>query len=321
MRLATIDLGTNMVRLLVADGAADGWRAVDQAQRVTRLGERQGALGALQPAPMSRTLDTVVEFVRRAEALGAGRVRITATSAVREAANRAAFVARLEAATDRAVEVLSGEDEARLTLLGVRSGLPGLADAFVLLDIGGGSTEVTLARDGRLERAVSLRLGVVALAEQHPGDGRFDAESLARLRAEITARLRAEVPDALAAAGAPRLVGTAGTVTTLAALDLGLATYDAERVQGWTLARAAIERVLHRLSGLSHAERATVPCLEPGRADVIVPGIAICLAAMDRLGFDALTVSDRGLREGILCEILTARGGEGPPSSPPQTFA
>jgi len=306
MRLAAIDLGTNMIRLLVADATGGDWRAVDQAQRVTRLGEGQRPGGSLLAEPMARTLDTVVEFVRRAEAGGAARVRIAATSAVREAVNRVAFVARLEAATGRAVEVLTGEDEARLTLLGVRSGLPGLADPFVVLDIGGGSTELALARAGRLERAVSLRLGVVAFADRHRPDGRLDPAALGALREEVAARFHREIPEAIAAAGACCLVGTAGTVTTLAALDLGLVAYDADRVQGHTLTRGAIDGLLTRLAALTHAERAVLPALEPGRADLIVPGTVICLAAMARVGCDALTVSDRGLREGILCEILSA---------------
>ena len=153
---------------------------------------------------------------------------------------------------------------------------------------------------------MSLRLGVVALADRHLPDGRLDPVALAALREEIAQRLNQEVPDAFAAAGARCLVGTAGTVTTLAALDLGLAAYDPDRVQGHTLTRAAVERLLARLAPLSHAERAALPSLEPGRADLIVPGTVICLAAMARVGFDVLTVSDRGLREGILCEILSA---------------
>jgi exopolyphosphatase/guanosine-5'-triphosphate,3'-diphosphate pyrophosphatase len=304
MRLATIDVGTHMVRLLVAETVRGGWRAVERAQRVTRLGEGQADQGPLGAGPIARTREAVAVFVRRAETLGAARVRIAATSAVREATNRAAFVAELEAATGRAVEVLSGEDEARLTLLGVTRGLPHLRGSFVMLDIGGGSTELALARDGRLAAAVSLRLGVVSHAERHPGDGRWDEAALARLRAQIDARLRGEVPEAISAAGAARLVGTAGTVSTLAALDLGLIEYDVDRVQGHALARGAIEAILARLAALTHAARAALPCLEPGRADVIVPGIAICLVAMERLGFDILTVSDHGLREGILCEIL-----------------
>ena len=304
MRLATIDLGTNMVRLLVADIASGGWHPVERAQRVTRLGEGQAARGPLGAVPMARTRDTVAAFVRRAEALGAVRVRIAATSAVREATNQAAFVAELEAATGRAVEVLSGEDEARLTLLGVTRGLPDLRGSFFMLDIGGGSTELALARDGRLAAAVSLRLGVVSQAEGHAGDGRWDVAALARLRAQTGARLREEVSEAFVVAGAAQLVGTAGTVSTLAALDLGLVQYDVERVQGHRLARAAIEAILARLAVLTDAARGVLPCLEPGRADLIVPGIVICLGAMERLGFDVLTVSDHGLREGILCEIL-----------------
>lgn len=127
MRLAAIDLGTNMVRLLVADVAAGKWQPVDSTQRVTRLGEGQASVGALQPTAIARTIDTVAEFVRRAEGLGADTVRIVATSAVREAPNGAEFAARLRAATGRPLAVISGDEEARLTLLGVRSGLPGLA--------------------------------------------------------------------------------------------------------------------------------------------------------------------------------------------------
>jgi exopolyphosphatase/guanosine-5'-triphosphate,3'-diphosphate pyrophosphatase len=308
MRLATIDLGTNSVRLLVADTAADSWRVVEEAQRVTRLGEGQAATGALGLVPMARTAATVADYVRRAEALGATRVRVTGTSAVREAANRAEFVARIESVTGLALEVLSGEDEARLTLLGVRSGLPDLGGRFVLFDIGGGSTEFVVADGDGLERALSLRLGVVGLAERHLDGGRLVPARWAALRAEVAAALEPAVPGALGLVNAARLVGTAGTVTTLAALDLGLAAYDAGRVQGHVLRRGAIERLLARLGGLTLAARAALPCLEPGRADVLIPGIAICLAAMERLGFDALTVSDRSLREGILCEILGARG-------------
>jgi exopolyphosphatase/guanosine-5'-triphosphate,3'-diphosphate pyrophosphatase len=312
MRLAAIDLGTNTVHLLVGEVEGAGWRLLERAQRVTRLGEGQAAGDALQPAPMARTLETVAEFVRRAEARGAPRVRIAATSAVREATNRADFVARLER-LGHPVEVLSGEDEARLTLLGVASGLTD-ERPFVLLDIGGGSTEFTLARSGRMERAVSLRLGVVAYAERQAGDGRLDGASLARLREEIAERLRREVPDAIAA-GARRMIGTAGTITTLAALDLGLTVYDGERVQGHALGRAAIESLLARLAPLTHRERAALPCLEPGRADLIVPGAVICLAAMDRLAADVIDVSDRGLREGLLHEILppSAALRAGPP--------
>ena len=304
--LATVDLGTNTVRLLVVETADGAWRTLHQTQRVTRLGEGQAGAGRLLPEPMRRTAAVVSEFARAARRLGATRVRIVATSAVREAANRAEFVASVEAEAGEPVEVVSGEDEARLTLRGVSSGLPGLDEGFVLFDIGGGSTEFVRARAGRAVAAVSLRLGVVPLAEAwgEPGPVRWDR--FARMREVIERQLAAEVPAAIAAADAGALVGTAGTVTTLAALDLGLPAYDADRVNGHRLTRAAVERELARLGALTVADRGRLPCLEPGRADLIVPGIAICLAALTRFGRDELVVSDRGLREGILCELLGA---------------
>jgi exopolyphosphatase/guanosine-5'-triphosphate,3'-diphosphate pyrophosphatase len=302
--VATVDLGTNTVRLLVVEPAGATWRTLEQTQRVTRLGEGQGATGRLAPEPMRRTAAAVAEFSRAARALGAARVRIVATSAVREAVNREEFVARLERESGERVEVVSGEEEARLTLKGVASGLPGLGGSFVLFDIGGGSTEFVLARDGAPAAAVSLRLGVVTLQEEwgEPGPVRWDR--FARLREHVERRLAAEVPAAIAGAPAAELVGTAGTVTTLAALDLGLRAYDPAAVHGHRLDRAAVERQLARLGALDVEARALLPCLEPGRADVIIPGIAICLAAMARLGRDTVVVSDRGLREGILCELL-----------------
>ncbi len=255
---------------------------------------------------MRRTAAAVAEFAHAARELGASSVRIVATSAVREAGNRGEFVARLEAESGESVEVVSGEDEARLTLQGVTSGLPGLGDSFVLFDIGGGSTEFVLARGGAAAAAVSLRLGVVPLVEEwgEPGPVRWDR--FARMREAIERRLAAEVPEAIAGAAVNELVGTAGTVTTLAALDLGLSAYDAARVHGHRLGRAAVERELARLGALSVADRGRLPCLEPGRADVIIPGIAICLATMARFRREHLVVSDRGLREGILCELLGA---------------
>jgi len=302
--LATVDLGTNTVRLLVVEPTGATWRTLEQTQRVTRLGEGQGATGRLAPEPMRRTAAAVAEFSRAARALGADRVRIVATSAVREAVNREEFVARLERESGERVEVVSGEEEARLTLKGVASGLPGLGGSFVLFDIGGGSTEFVLARGGAPAAAVSLRLGVVTLQEEwgEPGPVRWDR--FARLREHVGRRLAAEVPAAIAGAAMGELVGTAGTVTTLAALDLGLRAYDPAAVHGHRLDRAAVERQLARLGALDVQARALLPCLEPGRADVIIPGIAICLAAMARLGRDTVVVSDRGLREGILCELL-----------------
>lgn len=307
MRLSTIDVGTNTVRLLVADVEGPGaWRVVTQHQTVTRLGEGLAASGRLAETPMARTLAVVAEYVARGTGLGAGDVRIVATSAVREAANGRAFAEAVERATGRRVEVVSGADEARLMLRGVRSGLGPLAGRVVVFDVGGGSTEYILAEDQRVLAAVSIRLGVVPLAERFPFAARLDPDGWTRLLGEVSGRLARELPPALRGARPQHLVGTAGTVTTLAALDLGLTRYDPQRVQGHTLPRAAIEQQLRRLGALSVAARAALPCLEPGRADLILPGIAIVLATLDAVGADRLVVSDSGLREGILAAAADA---------------
>jgi len=301
MRVATIDLGSNTVRFLVADVDGPGrWRVVEQAQTVTRLGEGLAVSGALAERPMARTLEVVRDFAARGMHLDAADIRIVATSAVREAANGAGFAAAVERATGRPVRVVSGDDEARLTLRGVRHGLPDLAGTIVVFDIGGGSTEYILAEEDRVRRTTSLRLGVVALTERYPFPVAVDWPRYGQLLREVAGRLQGELPGEVLGARGARLVGTAGTVTTLAALDLGLERYDAGRVQGHRLSRAAVDRLLRRVGALTMAERAALPCLEPGRADLILPGIAVVVATLDVLGADGLTVSDHGLREGIL---------------------
>jgi exopolyphosphatase / guanosine-5'-triphosphate,3'-diphosphate pyrophosphatase len=308
VRLATIDLGSNTVRYLVVEvDGREGWRVVDQDQRVTRLGEGLAAYGRLGETPMARTASAVIEYAERARRLGATDVQLVATSAVRESANGRQFVAGLEGATRVGVRIVSGEDEARLTVRGVLAGLAGLTPPLVVFDIGGGSTEFILWRDGGVVAATSLRLGVVPLAERYPFPGPVDADRYRDLEREVRDQLARELPAVIVGAGAATLVGTAGTATTLAALDLGLDVYDPARVQGHRLTRAAVAAQFRRLSPLTVEGRAALPCLEPGRADLIVPGVAIVVAVMERLHADALVVSDWGLREGIVAELLEER--------------
>jgi exopolyphosphatase/guanosine-5'-triphosphate,3'-diphosphate pyrophosphatase len=304
-RVAAIDLGTNTVRLLVADVTpqAGGWRTVLAEQRVTRLGEGFRTTGELGEVAAARTAATVIDYVARARSAGATRVAIAATSAVRDASNGRVFVRDLEQVTGIAVRIISGEEEARLTLAGIVAGLGRLPGVSVAFDIGGGSTEYMLAREGALLAAVSLRLGVVPLAERFPFPDAVEPNRYTDLRAAVEAQLIRELPSAIASARVDRLVGTAGTVTTLAALDLGLAEYDPARVQGHVLTRVAIERQRRRLSALDVAGRAALPCLEPGRADLIVGGVAIVEATLDRLGVEQLTVSDWSLREGLVAQL------------------
>jgi exopolyphosphatase/guanosine-5'-triphosphate,3'-diphosphate pyrophosphatase len=308
MRLATIDLGSNTVRLLVAEvepGAAR-WRVVEADQRVTRLGEGVAATSRLADAPAARTMAVVGEYVARARRAGAERLSIVATSAVREAANGREFAAALERATGAPVAVVSGAEEAALTLCGVLAGLgdgrPAAATSLVF-DIGGGSTEYILARAGEPVAAVSLRLGVVDLAERYPFPGPVDWTRFDAMCREIAERLTADLPPPIRHARPTRLVATAGTATTLAALDLALSSYDPSRVQGHALQRSSVERLLQRLGALTVAERGALPCLEPGRADLIVAGTAIVLATLDLCGAEGIVVSDWGLREGILIRL------------------
>jgi exopolyphosphatase / guanosine-5'-triphosphate,3'-diphosphate pyrophosphatase len=303
-RVATIDLGTNTVRVLVVEAQGTRWRSLYEAQRVTRLGEGQWAAGRLLDEPIRRTVGAVAEFIAAAEALDAGEVQVVATSAVRDASNREAFVARVRAATGRDITVVSGEEEARLTCLGVSAGLPDLDQPFILFDIGGGSTEVALARGGAPICAVSLGLGVVPLTERYLDEGPVDQRQLALLRIDVEGRLQADLPLEITDASASGLVGTAGTVTALAALDLGLATYDPGRVHGHRLTQPAVEGLLGRLGAMALDTRAALPCLDRGRADVVIAGIVVCLALMERLRRSSLVVSDHGLREGILHRIL-----------------
>jgi exopolyphosphatase/guanosine-5'-triphosphate,3'-diphosphate pyrophosphatase len=303
-KLASIDLGTNTVRLLIIEARGQPWTVVEQDQTVTRLGEGLAVTGRLGEGPMARTAVVVGDYVNRARMARATEIRIIATSAVREAANGREFAATIARATGVGVRVVSGQDEARLTVLGIVRGLGCRAGLLLAFDIGGGSTEFVRARDGRVEAAVSLTLGVVPLAERYPFPGAVDRVRYQALEDEIRHRLVAELPPAIRGAGVTDLVGTAGTVTTLAALDLGLSQYDAARVHGHRLGRAAIERLRDQLGALTVAGRATLPCLEPGRADLIVPGVAIVLAALDATGTAGVVVSDWGLREGIMAEAL-----------------
>ncbi|PYN36303.1 MAG: exopolyphosphatase [Candidatus Rokuibacteriota bacterium] len=317
MRLCAIDVGSNTVRLLVADVVGVGaWRIADQDQTITRLGENLAHTGALGEAPMARTLAAVLTYVERGARLGASDIRIVATSAVREASNGRAFTAAVERATGHRVDVVSGEVEAHLTLRGVRHGLGPLSGLVLTFDIGGGSTEYVLSEGDAVLSMISLRLGVVPLAERFPFPGIVERSRYRELQDAVRQRLDRELPEAIRTARVAHLVGTAGTVTALAALDLGLVRYDPDRVQGHVLSRAAVERLLDQLCGLTVEERAVLPCLEPGRADLIIPGTAIVMATLDQIGIDELRVSEYGLREGVLVDAIEGHHGSRPGAAP-----
>jgi exopolyphosphatase/guanosine-5'-triphosphate,3'-diphosphate pyrophosphatase len=323
LRVAVIDLGTNTVRLLVGEPAGnEGYRPIFAAQEITRLGQGLLPNRMLQPEPIRRTLAVLRRFRQTAESHAAGRIDVVGTSALREATNREVFLAcaRLEAGLE--VQVISGEEEARLTLLGIRAALHIQRGRLIGMDIGGGSTEFILADGPNILGMISTGLGAVKLTEAHLKSDPPTSDELAVVRevvADRMARLRSlEWPSALSETQAPEAIfaGTAGTVTSLAAVDLALDPYDPGRVNGQRLSRQRIEALCRELAALPLAERRQVCGLEPARADVIVAGALVCLGAMDGLGLPELTVSDGGLREGILLDLLNRPEARIPSDTP-----
>ena len=308
MRVAAIDLGTNTIRLLVGDAdGAGGFRPVFSAQEITRLGQGLLPTRRLQPEPMQRSLAVLRRFREMAASQGAVALAAVGTSALREAANRSGFLDMALRETGLEVRVISGDEEARLTLLGVRNALRRPPDRFLMLDIGGGSTELLLAHGQDIRAVVSTGLGVVKLTEAHVKSDPPTTAELGAIRDAVAARIAMVGARDLPALGQGEiLVGSAGTVTTLAAIDLSLEPYDPVRVTGHHLSRVRVAELLERLARLPGRERRQVPGLEPGRADVIVAGTIVCLGIMDGLKFPDLTVSDGGLREGILLDLLAS---------------
>jgi exopolyphosphatase/guanosine-5'-triphosphate,3'-diphosphate pyrophosphatase len=294
VRVAAVDLGTNTTRLLVAD-VVDGRIDADlhRETRITRLGEGVDTRRRLLPVPVARVRNALSDYRRTAEALGAERVLAVATSAVRDADNGEAFLGEIEWSYGFTARLVTGDEEAQLTRRGAR---PGAGE--LLLDIGGGSTELILD-----DFHVSLPMGAVRFTERH-------GEDVERLAAEATALL----PD-LEPRGA---VGVAGTVTTLAALDLDLQEYDGARVDGHRLSRDAARTQLGRLAALPLEERRRVPALEPERAPVIVAGGAILLATLERYALAEIRVSERDILDGIAlaaAELPAPEEGAAPPGA------
>jgi exopolyphosphatase / guanosine-5'-triphosphate,3'-diphosphate pyrophosphatase len=301
-RVAAVDLGTNSTRLLVAD--VDDGRVHEVARRleITRLGEGVDERRRLLPLPIARVRNSLAGFRAVLERLGAERTLAVATSAVRDAENGEAFLGEIEWSYGFATRLLSGHDEALLTFRGVTAGRRVDEDTLIV-DVGGGSTELLLGGPEGVSFHTSLDLGCVRLTERFGDD-----------LGACAAYVRTELPD-LEARGA---IGVAGTVTSLAALDLGLVEYDPERVHGHVLSRAAIEAQLERLAALSLEERRRVPGLQPERAPVIVAGAVILREVLARYGLEAVEASERDLLDGAAlaaAELPEPEEGAAPPGA------
>lgn len=304
--LAGVDIGTLTCRLLIArvSRVSDGRRLeeVHADRRILRLGEGVARGKRLQPASVARVLATLREWREVIRRHGVAAESAVATSAVRDAENREEFLSLAEREAGFAVEVLTGEEEARRTVLGIRSGLPAGVETILGLDIGGGSTEFIHDRPGRPPILRSVNIGVVRLTEEVLRD---DPPSPAQVRAAadlVASRARALLAELGSLEGAT-FVGTAGTITTLAAMVQKLPAYEPARIHNFRLTLDQVRALERDLLRLRAAERRGLPGLEVGREDVIVAGTLILRAAMETLGVTECLVSDFGLREGIVLDL------------------
>jgi len=297
-RVAAIDFGTNTARLLVADRNPDGsFDPVRIEREIVRMGGGFSREEGLSAEAIQRGSDCLARFAGILDGYGVTDLRAAATSAVRDAANGRAFVDLIHRQTGIALAVIDGEQEGALTLAGVRAGLDCRPDSLMVFDVGGGSTEYTLADAGKAAFIRSLPLGVVRLTEGKVSTAEMSEKivrELDRLTGEM-ALSKVAAPD-----GRTVLVGTAGTATTLAAISMRMATYDYRRVHNSILSIDEIRRIYTLLLPLSLEERLAIPGLEKGREDLIIAGILITLHTMERFGFTTFKVSDYGLLEGLI---------------------
>lgn len=292
---AAVDMGSNTFRLLVAEFSGNTWRPLLKEMVTVRLGQGLVSGGLLQPEPMARGCAALAGFAEKMAACRPVSLRVCGTQALRVAANSGEFLARASALLQNEVEVLSGEEEARLTLLGILAALGHrLRYPLLLVDVGGGSSELLFqAAPGATTRQTSLPLGAVALSEE-----------FAAATGAMADRIRGVLAPALQGICRGRqpalLVGSGGTATTLAALDLGLCLYEENRVHGHFLSRSRLFFLCDRLRALSPAGRADLPLLGHGRGEIIVAGAMIHEALMRLLDGAGVVISDAGLLEGIL---------------------
>jgi exopolyphosphatase/guanosine-5'-triphosphate,3'-diphosphate pyrophosphatase len=308
-RIAVVDQGTHSCRLLVVALGADG-EPIELAQDmiITKLGEGVDATGALHPAALARTEAVLARYCRRARALGATDIRVTATSAVRDAANRSAFTDMVRRHAGGEPRVIDGAEEGRLAFLGGTRGLDPALGPFLLVDIGGGSTEFVLGREpGRADEVASTQMGSVRLTERHVRTDPPLATEVAAMRGAIEGVLDDAEVALPAIHTAATMVSVAGTATTMQAIALGLERYDPEATHRSWLSLTAAEAVLDRLAAMTNPQRAAIPVMAPGRGEVIVAGGTILVAVMRRFGFERTLVSETDILQGLALDGFGVR--------------
>jgi len=297
--VAAIDCGTNSVRLLVSEG---GRTTLERLMRITRLGQGVDASGRLDPEAIERTVAVLREYREVMDRFGVERLRMTATSAARVAANRDDFFDAAEAAVGVRPELLSGEEEGRLSFLGATADLDPADGPFLVFDIGGGSTEFTYGTT-ESEATVSTEMGCVRITEAWLHGDPPTAVELSQALSIIAIHLDDVVREIPQAAEAATFVGLAGTVSAAAAVELGLATYDRDRIHHFRLTKEAAEDVFRTLATEPLAQRIHNPGLERERADVIVGGMCVLVSVMRRLGIAEVLVSESDILDGLAMSV------------------
>jgi exopolyphosphatase / guanosine-5'-triphosphate,3'-diphosphate pyrophosphatase len=304
--VASVDLGTNSTRILVARPTDGRLEALDRQSTITRLGQGVGASGRLAPEAVERTLACLRGYRKILERHGVERVRVTATSASRDAANREEFFDAVEALIGTRPELLSGDEEGRLSFRGATGELDPATGPFLVVDIGGGSTEFIVGTE-RVEGVISVDIGCVRLTEKFLHHDPPQPEELSACISLADAYLDDVVREIPAASEAGTLVGLAGTVTTVAAVEIGLETYDRDRIHHFHLTHEAAEDVFRTLATESRADRIHNPGLEEARADVIVGGCCVLVALFRHFVFDEMIVSEADILDGLALSLLDPR--------------
>ena len=300
--VAVVDCGTNTTRLLITGGREP---AAARLSEITRLGRGVDATGRLDPSAVERTLECLREYRRAIDGHNPTAVKVIATSAVRDAANRSEFLEPAERILGAAPEVLSGREEAETAFRGAVSDLDPAEGPYLVVDIGGGSTELSFG-ERHCTDALSLDIGSVRLTEKYIDHDPPLPEELSACLSVTELHLDDAVRAVPALAGPCRLVGVAGTITTVAAVELGLATYDRDRVHHFRLSKDAAEDVFRTLATEALPDRVHNPGLHPGRADVIVAGVCILVRIMRYFDFDECLVSEADLLDGLALSLLEA---------------
>jgi exopolyphosphatase/guanosine-5'-triphosphate,3'-diphosphate pyrophosphatase len=298
VRVAAVDCGTNSVRLLVRDLPGE---QLHREMRVVRLGEGVDRTGSLAPQAISRTRDALRDYAEVCSELGVERTRMVATSATRDAANRADFVTMVVDVLGVDPEVISGDEEAALSFRGATFGLDPADGPFLVMDIGGGSTELVLGTTA-VEAASSIDVGCVRLTERHLVSDPPTAVEVAAAVADVDAALRSAL-DVVPAARARTAVGLAGSVTTVAALALELTSYQPEVIHLSRVSRSQVRRITADLLAMSRSERSTLAVMHPGRVDVIGGGALVLDRAMELLSLDEIVVSESDILDGIALSV------------------